>query len=84
MYRRFAVILGGISMARPGSLAKRLAASPPQISTTGIGEAFAIPDRATIYIGVQTRATTASAAVSRQRSARQSGHGHASRDRDIG
>lgn len=34
----------------------------PEISTVGQGEARAVPDRATIYIGVQTRAVTAAAA----------------------
>ena len=37
-------------------------ASAPQIVTTGVGEASAAPDRASIYIGVQSRATTAQAA----------------------
>ena len=37
-------------------------AVPPQVVTTGVGEASAPPDRASIYIGVQTRATTAQAA----------------------
>jgi uncharacterized protein len=36
--------------------------SIPQVVTTGVGEASAAPDRASIYIGVQTRATTAQAA----------------------
>lgn len=65
MYRRFAVILGGIFIAAlPPVLAGQTpsASSPPQISTTGVGEASAVPDRATIYIAVQTRATTASGA----------------------
>lgn len=35
---------------------------PPQIVTTGAGEASAIPDRATVNVAVQTRATTVSAA----------------------
>lgn len=39
-------------------------AGPPEIVTTGMGEASAIPDRATIYIAVQSRATTVSAASS--------------------
>ncbi len=38
------------------------AAAPPQIITTGSGEARVSPDRATIFIGVQSRATTAAAA----------------------
>jgi uncharacterized protein YggE len=31
---------------------------PPQIVTTGVGEASAVPDRATLYIAVQTRASS--------------------------
>jgi uncharacterized protein YggE len=62
MYRCFVVILG-ISMVASSLTGQTPASSgPPQISTTGIGEASAIPDRATIYIAVQTRATTASGA----------------------
>lgn len=34
----------------------------PQIATSGVGEARISPDRATIFIGVQTKATTAAAA----------------------
>ncbi len=37
--------------------------APPQIMTTGEGEAHVVPDRATIYIGVQSRAATAAAAA---------------------
>jgi hypothetical protein len=37
-------------------------APTPEVVTTGVGEASAPPDRASIYIGVQTRATTAQAA----------------------
>ncbi len=65
MYRRYAVILGGIFVAAlPPVLAGQTpsTSSPPQISTTGVGEASAVPDRATIYIAVQTRAATATAA----------------------
>lgn len=36
--------------------------SAPQVITTGVGESSAAPDRASIFIGVQTRATTAQAA----------------------
>ena len=39
-------------------------ASPPRIVVTGTGEARVTPDRATILIGVQSRATTAAAAAS--------------------
>ena len=60
MYRRFAVILGGILVSASPLAGQTLPPSnPPQISTTGVGEALAMPDRATIYIAVQTRAATA-------------------------
>src|SRR3954471_15914876 len=39
------------------------APSVPQISTTGTGEARVTPDRASVTIGVQSRATTAAAAA---------------------
>ena len=45
-----------------GAPVRAQSAATPQIVTTGIGEAAAAPDRASIYIGVQTRATTAQAA----------------------
>lgn len=35
---------------------------PPQIAVTGVGEVRVVPDRATIMIGVQSRAATAAAA----------------------
>jgi hypothetical protein len=35
---------------------------PPQIISSGVGEARVVPDRATIFIGVQSRAATAAAA----------------------
>jgi len=38
--------------------------TPPSVVTTGVGEATAIPDRATIYVAVQTRSTGLSAASS--------------------
>jgi uncharacterized protein len=63
MRGRFAVIVGAVSIASahlsgqvPGF------SGPPMVATTGFGEASAIPDRATIYIAVQTRAPTAGAA----------------------
>ena len=40
------------------------ASAPPQIITTGTGEVRIAPDRATIFVGVQSRATTAAAASS--------------------
>jgi uncharacterized protein YggE len=39
--------------------APQSAGGPPQVITTGVGEAQVTPDRAVISIGVQTRATTA-------------------------
>jgi hypothetical protein len=63
MHRCFAVILGEIIIAASSLGGQTPSVSgPPQISTTGVGEASAIPDRATIYIAVQTRAPTATAA----------------------
>lgn len=38
-------------------------AAPPQVVTTGVGEASAVPDRATIYVAVHSRATTAASAA---------------------
>jgi uncharacterized protein len=38
--------------------AQSAAATPPQIIATGMGEASISPDRATIFVGVQTRAAT--------------------------
>ncbi len=63
MHRCIAGILVGISIAA-SSLDGQVpvVSGPPQIATTGVGEASAVPDRATIYIAVQTRAPTASAA----------------------
>lgn len=40
-----------------------ISAAPPQVVTTGEGEARLTPDRATLFLGVQTRATTAAAAA---------------------
>jgi uncharacterized protein YggE len=39
-----------------------LSPAPPQVVVTGTGEATVTPDRATLLLGVQTRATTAAAA----------------------
>jgi hypothetical protein len=63
MHRCFAVILGQIIISASSLGGQTPSGSgPPQILTTGVGEASAIPDRATIYIAVQTRAPTATAA----------------------
>jgi len=58
-------IVGGITCV-PAAVAAaqtQSPASPPQIVVTGTGEARVSPDRAAIMLGVQSRATTASAAA---------------------
>lgn len=55
-------------VAGSASVADAQAVSPPalpvpQIVTSGTGEAQVVPDRASIYIGVQSRATTAAVAA---------------------
>jgi hypothetical protein len=63
MRHRLTSILGGVVVAA-ASLEGQVPviSGPAQIATTGVGEAAAVPDRATIYVAVQTRAPTASAA----------------------
>src|SRR5262245_28519337 len=58
-------LLGGfVAPARIGAqLPTTTSVGPPQIVTTGEGEARLTPDRATLYVGVQTRATTAASAA---------------------
>ncbi len=56
------VVLGLIALARPAAAQTVGSAAPSHISTSATGEARVTPDRATIFIGVQSRATTASAA----------------------
>jgi uncharacterized protein YggE len=52
------------AVARAGSQAPALpTVTPPQVMTTGEGEARIAPDRATLYVGVQTRAATAATAA---------------------
>ena len=46
-----------------GAQASVAPGSSPQVVTTGVGEARVVPDRATIFIGVQSRAPTAAAAA---------------------
>jgi uncharacterized protein len=53
-----AVMIGALT----GPAVAQGANGPPQIVTTGAGEAHVTPDRATIMIGVQSRASTAAAA----------------------
>jgi uncharacterized protein YggE len=54
------LLLAGCVFA--GASLRAQTSTVPQVVTTGVGEASAAPDRASIYIGVQTRATTAQAA----------------------
>lgn len=53
--------LGLATSARVGS-AQPAQGSPPSISVSATGEAHVTPDRATIFVGVQSRGATASAA----------------------
>jgi uncharacterized protein YggE len=68
--RQSVVVAGlfGYSMGNAGNIGCQATgtspAAPPQIVTTGEGEARLSPDRATLYVGVQTRATTAASAAS--------------------
>jgi uncharacterized protein YggE len=61
-------LLAGVGLAAAvmsptgGAANAQGAAPPPQIVTTGTGEIRVTPDRATILIGVQSRAATAAAA----------------------
>jgi uncharacterized protein len=52
-------IMGGVTALAQGSMSQL----PPQIVVSGTGEARATPDRATLFLGVQSRATSASAAA---------------------
>lgn len=63
---RVAAIVSAV-LAVQGMSSRSLAAQsppPPQVVVTGTGEARVAPDRATITLGVQSRAATASAAAS--------------------
>jgi uncharacterized protein len=61
--RRHPLAFLSLAFALPAqSLAQAPVSPPPQIVTTGVGEALAVPDRATITVSVQTRSTTASSA----------------------
>lgn len=46
------------ALVPPACIAQAPASTPPQIVATGTGEATVTPDRATVFIGVQTRSTT--------------------------
>ena len=63
MLRYIAFVIGGLVAASSLTAQATISAGPPSISTSGSGEASATPDRAVIYIAVQTRAPTASAAA---------------------
>ena len=56
------IVLSTVVVIRPAS-AQTSPPTPPQIVATGTGEATVTPDRATIFIGVQTRATTVAPAA---------------------
>lgn len=58
-----AALAGSLALA-PAALAQpsMMERMPSQIHVSGMGEARATPDRATVQVGVQTRAATASAA----------------------
>lgn len=57
------LVIGGAALAAPSvAPAQDAAANAPRIVTTGTGEAHVTPDRATLMLGVQSRAATAAAA----------------------
>lgn len=59
-----AVMIMAMPLASGAQVVQGIAGAPPQIVTTGQGEVRVTPDRATIMIGVQTRASTAAEAAS--------------------
>ncbi|MDB4907027.1 MAG: hypothetical protein JWO05_1811 [Gemmatimonadetes bacterium] len=58
-----ALLLVAAPLAMGGAQAAPAPQPPPQIFTTAQGEAKVTPDRATVQVGVQTRASTAAAAA---------------------
>lgn len=58
------VVASVIATSQLRGQASQLAGSPPQIVVTGTGEATVSPDRATIFLGVQSRGATAAVAGS--------------------
>lgn len=63
MRKLWAFIAGGVVLGTASLRAQAPSnASPPQIVTTGVGEASVVPDRAMIYLSVQTRAATVATA----------------------
>jgi uncharacterized protein YggE len=59
---RSAFVLSVCASAGAAAQAPPTSAFGSQVVTTGVGEARVVPDRATIFIGVQSRAPTAAAA----------------------
>jgi uncharacterized protein YggE len=59
---RVVAVLLAISVLAPGVSAQIPSNAPPQIITGGTGEARVSPDRATVMIGVQSKAASAAAA----------------------
>lgn len=51
-------LVASSALVPPACIAQAPASTPPQIVATGTGEATVTPDRATVFIGVQTRSTT--------------------------
>lgn len=63
---RVAGVIGALFVSTGGAAAQGASTPPvagPQIVVSGNGEAMIAPDRATIFLGIQTRATTAAAAA---------------------
>ncbi len=58
-----AVLLMVLGLGRAGGQGQGQASNgPPQVATTGVGEGRVTPDRATLFIGVRSRAASAAAA----------------------
>lgn len=57
-----ATVIAGAFMSAPMTVQAQMI--PSQVITTGVGEIQTTPDRATIFVGVQSRAATAAAAAS--------------------
>lgn len=55
-------VVAAMTLAVPAAAQVTSAASSPQVVTNGAGEARVVPDRATVFIGVQSRALTAASA----------------------
>jgi uncharacterized protein YggE len=59
---RRAVIAGALALPVAAIAQSPTVVFPPEISTSGVGQVRTSPDRATIFIGVQTRASAAATA----------------------